>query len=397
MLGSRRKAKKPLSDDEYLAQAIADAEAELDLKERKRRRRYHRLLPAWLDRRLLWVVAAILCVLLADGVRRENQEFTARLTTLEGQVGIMTGVGGGRVAGVAGQLLEDGSVVTTGPSSWAAIEFPDGSAVTLDYNTVFVVRLLEYSRGGRWRSRSFFLTAGRMWARVGENFGAKSEQRVHTPTAVAAVRGTQYAVIYDTRQRQTRIQCNDGYVTAEGFTGKGSWVGQGGETTVTYGRPPSTARWMKVGDKATFAQGILNRPIPPELWLKTAELTITQTLDAPLSILGIGKASWARGAADIARRTATMEQLRRIQQLLEGSETYPMIVNPATLEELRMISPAEAQRLLKAFDGNALVRYEALQGGRNYRITVRARDKKRTVYELTQAGVASVSVATPSR
>ena len=53
--------------------------------------------------------------------------------------------------------------------------------------------------------------------------------------------------------------------------------------------------------------------------------------------------------------------MRRLQIHLEGNAEYPSYVNPATLEELRMISPAEAQRLLKAFDGNALVRYRGFE------------------------------------
>jgi len=220
--------------------------------------------------------------------------------------------------------------------------------------------------------------------------------KVYTPSAVAAVRGTQYAVTYDPQRRRTTVQCNEGYVTSEGFVGQGTWVGQGGQTSVDYGAPPTPAAWMAVQDKSSFAQALLNKPIPPELWLKTFELTVTQVLDAPLSILGIGKSSWARGAADIARRAACMEQLRRLQQLLEDVR-YPNFVNPATLEELNVLAPAEARRILSAFQGDALVRYETTSGGQSYRILARARDKKRTLFELTPTGVAAIKESSTSK
>jgi len=380
------KKKKPESEDDLLMDALAEVAGEVEKREKMRRRRYKRLLPAWVDSRLLWVLGAILVVIVADGVRRENQEFEATLTQMQGSVTVSPGEFLPGAPAVVNQKLADGSVVRTGPGAWAALEFPDGSSTTLDQNTEFVVRALEYNRSGRWRSRAFLLRVGRVWSRVGPYFGEKSQMKVYTPSAVAAVRGTQYAVSYDPQRRRTTVQCNEGYVTSEGFVGQPTWVGQGGQTYVDYGAPPAPAAWMAPEEKATFAQALLTKPIPPELWLKTFELTVTQLLDAPLSILGIGKSSWARGAADLARRAACMEQLRRLQQLLEDVR-YPAFVNPATLEEITSLNADEARRILTAFQGDALVRYECLKGGQSYRILARARAKKQTLFELTPTGV----------
>jgi len=286
--------------------------------------------------------------------------------------------------------LEDRSVVRTGPSAYAVIEFPDDSVSTLDQNTEFVVKLMEYSRGGRWRARSLYLRCGRMWSTVGPFFGQESEMRVYTPSAVAAVRGTQYAVTYDPGRRLTSVSCNDGYVSTEGFNGVGTWVGQGGETAVPYGSGPARPEWMQVQTRQTYGQNALARAAKPPSWVTTAELSITQLLDAPLSMLGIGKCSWATGSADYARRGACVESLRRIQTFMEGfGERYPLFVNPATLEELPSLAPEDALRILKNFDGAALLRYEPMEG-RTYRITVRARDKKRTVYTLVPSGITRV-------
>ncbi len=69
LFGGRKKA-EPKSEDELLADALVDLAGDLDRKERKRKRRYSRfVLPAWLDRRVLIGLAAILVVIVADGVR----------------------------------------------------------------------------------------------------------------------------------------------------------------------------------------------------------------------------------------------------------------------------------------------------------------------------------------
>ncbi|NSW56741.1 MAG: FecR domain-containing protein [Armatimonadetes bacterium] len=387
LLGGRKKA-KPKSEDELLSDALVDLAGDLDRKERRRKRRYHKfLLPAWLDRRVFIGLAIILVVLVADGVRRENQEFSATLTDFGGQVLVAPSEGAQGVPAQTNQQLGDNNVLLTGQNSYASLEYPDGSVTNLGPNAQLVIKLLEYSRGGRWRSRALMLKAGQVWSSVGPNFGAQSEMKVYTPSAVAAVRGTIYAVRYEPDKRTTAVTCTDGFVQVEGFTGTPTYVAQGGMSTVSYGRPPKAPEWMSDEERAMFqAQASLFRPIPPELWLKTVELTITQTLDAPLSILGIGKSSWARGAADIARRTAAQEQLRRIMQMLEGYPRYPPFVNPITLEELN-VPYDEASRMLKAFHGNAIQKYEVGPGGRSYRMIVQARDKRRTTYELTPTGI----------
>lgn len=386
LFGRKKKAAK--SEDEMFADALQDLAGDFDKKARKRRKRYSKfVLPAWLDRRIFIGLAIILVVIVADGVRRENQEFSATLIAVGGQVLVAPSESARGAPAEINQQLGEDYVLVTGPNSYASLEYPDGSVTNLGPSAHLVIKLLEYNRGGRWRSRALMLKAGQVWSNVGPHFGEKSEMKVYTPSAVAAVRGTMYSVGYDPSKRTTAVTCNQGFVQVGGFVGNPSFIAQGGASTIAYGKPPAAPTWMNNQERAAYqAQAILSRPIPPELWLKTFELTITQTLDAPLSILGIGKSSWARGAADIARRTAAQEQLRRIMQMLEGYPRYPDFVNPITLEELG-VPYDEASRMLKAFHGNAIQKYEPGAGGRSYRMVVQARDKRRTTYELTPTGI----------
>jgi len=383
----KRKAAKPQTNDELLAEAVAQL-GRNEARKRKRRRFMGLHLPYWLDRRVLVGLGAILLLVLADAVRRENEEFRATLTGIGGYVRIQKSETASIETPKLNQSLSDAAVVHTGPGSHAVLEFVDGSVVTLGENTVYVVRLMEYSRGGAWRSRAFLLRVGRMWANVGPNFGDRSEMRVYTPSAVAAVRGTRFAVRYDPEKRRTLIACNEGYVQAAGFTGPAAWVQQGAAGEVDYGQPARMPRWMRGQEAQSFLQTVLYKPIPPEEWIRTAELTLTQLLDAPLSILGIGQCSWAAGSADYARRAAAMEQLRRIMQLMEGQNKYPEFVDPATLAPLS-VTYVEAGRMLKAFHCAGLASYECLAQGRSYRITAQARDKRRTRFTLTPTGITS--------
>lgn len=388
----RRRKKLPQTDEEILV----DAFAAIKKKQTRRvvRKRRAALWRKYADPRILGVLAAVFIIIVADGVRRENMEFYA-------VVAQATGPGQVRVAATEpvqtleeGMRIQDGGRVLVGPGCWVTLNFPDGSMLVLAPGTDFTVELLEYHRGGMWRGRSFTLNFGRMWARISPKFGSQSRCRLHTPSSVAAVRGTQFYMAYDPSRQETEVACNNGVVRVDGFRGRPVMVGQKATTSVTYGEPPAGWRRLAPAVRATFAMAPLNQPIEPDPWLKTVELKLTSILDVPLSILGIGKSSWAVGAADYARRTAAMEALRRIHTAIEGYPSYPEFVDPFTLRELDF-RPEDARQILRNFDGAAIEKYERV--GQGFVIWARARDKARTPYKLTAYGVEAISEEEASR
>jgi len=153
---------------------------------------------------------------------------------------------------------------------------------------------------------------------------------------------------------------------------------------VGYGKPPEQRMKMDPGTRGTFAQGPLNQEVKPDGWLKTMELKLTNILDLPLTVLGIGKAGWAVGATESARRTAAMKALQLIHTSIEGYPDYPDFVDPYTLEELAF-RPEDALRVLKNFDGCCIEKYDRLSNG--FVMYARARDKARSPYKLTNNGV----------
>jgi len=382
----RKKKKGPQTDEEILAEAFADVRRQQDRRATRKRRAL--LWRKYADPRILGVIGLIFVVVIADGVRRENMEFYATVTEASG-VGQVRRARGAAVEPLAVDVrIEDGGEVQTGPRCRATLDFPDGSVITLAPGSHLKVELLEYSRGGMWRGRSFTLSFGHMWARISPKFGAQSHCRIHTPSSVAAVRGTRFYVAYDPSALGTQISCSDGLVRVDGFRGRPAVIGQGATTTVSYGNAPEGARPIDMQTRSTFAQPELNREIKPDTWLKRMELQLTSALDLPLSMLGIGKSSWAVGAADFARRTAAMEALRLIHTAITGYSTYPEFVDPFTLRELDF-RPQDALRILKNFDGGAIEKYE--RTGQGFVIWARARDNARTPFKLTSYGVQQVT------
>lgn len=381
MFRKRKKRRTAPNDAALLNEAIADLRHDLEVKARRRRRPRGWWWPQWLDRRVGIGIVVILLLLLIDGIWRENQEFYARVTGLGGQAQYQADDQAPLSALQLNQRLEDGNIVMTGPTGWAELSFPDGSSLVVDFNTAFRIKRLEYNRAAAWRTRSVYLMFGRLFARVGENFGRDSNFTVYTPACVAAVRGTRFSVVVPPDGTKARTVCGDGAVVVRGFTGQATFVAPATASECLPGGAPERPSDVPRRELSAFGHPSLNQIIRPEPWYTLIGLTFTQTLDAPLNILGIGKCSWFVGSIDTARRSRAQSALHLIQVNMEGEYRYPLWVNLATLAELKIEDPGAVPRILNSFDGGALETYWS--DGRVYRITARARDRKRTRYELT--------------
>ncbi len=389
-LFGKKKKRKPKTEEAMMQEMLADIGQSQDAKDKRRKRRGKRLLPAWVDHRLFIGLAIIVIAVIADGVRRENQEFYAEVTKVYGPCMVHDSVQSPGATLEVGANLSNRNVVRTGAQSSVVMEFPDGSVVTVGPSSTLVVKMLEYNRGGAWRTRSFFLQAGQIWARVSPHFGSDSNMKVYTPSSVAAVRGTTFSVYQAPSGKSSDITCVQGNVEAQGFIGAPELVAPNSQTKVNVGKSAPRTKRMSDAQAGTFNQVDLFKEIPQEHWLKVLELTITQTLDAPLNILGIGKCSWGVGAANFARRTTALEALRLLHQHIEGHAQFPEYINPATIEELGI--PAQhSRRILSVFDGDAIELYR--RSGRGFILFARARDNQRTLYKLTPYGPQSATEA----
>jgi hypothetical protein len=384
-MGLFGKKPKPKSDSDILLDALGGVKKGEERKKRTMRRKMGGGWKRFLDNRILIGLGIILVLIIGDGVRRENREFEATLSAINGQVWIQETDTAPLAPAVAGEKLVDGNVVVTAANGGANLTFPDGSLLMIGPGSSLTVKLLEYNRGAAWRSRSFYMKVGTVWAKVSQNFGKGSTMKVYTPSSVAAVRGTTFYVYQARSGENSQVACAEGEVRVRGFLGEPVYLAQGAVANVARGASPSRPAWMNAQQNNSFSNDILWRPPPNASKLQVFEYGVNQFLNAPLTVLGIGKCGWAFGAIDSTRRSAAMEALRRLQIHLEGSAEYPAYVNPATLEELGL-DEASRKQVLDQLYGNSIDRYIPA-AGRDYTIYARARDKDRTAFKLTSHGL----------
>lgn len=338
---------------------------------------------------LIGIVVAFL-LLVIDGLRREGQEFSARLVEFSGRVTVTRGQPGESVPPSPGLALADRAIVRTGSGATATLAFPDGSSISLEPGTEFEVRLLDYARGGV-RDRSFMVRAGAAVANISQFFGAKSRAAVCTPTAVAAVRGTAFRVAYDPRSARTSVLVAEGAVrfrTAVGETqsAAGQAVNASGYALEGAGALPQRSRAALGGQVQQLSSRFERSPG----FLANLEMAINNFLDPALQFVGLAPGSWSYSAGSFARKGTCMEALRRLHQHMEAnfSEDVPQFVNPVTLRELNL-PVKQRDAILDTFSGFMLEGYRRLDGGR-FAFRARARDRNHTLFELTNGGVREV-------
>lgn len=83
-----------------------------------------------------------------------------------------------------------GDTVKTGPSEEKIVNFPNSSELRLDENTEIKIKNATTDKV------SIYQTLGRTWSRVIKLLGTQSYE-IQTPTALATVRGTSFAVTLD--------------------------------------------------------------------------------------------------------------------------------------------------------------------------------------------------------
>lgn len=132
------------------------------------------------------LAAAVAAASLAAPLLCRAQSWDARLTKASGEVTVAPADGSPEVSGEAGMPLEEGDRVVVADGATAEVALDGGSLITVRENSDF---LLEKTTKD---DSSFFLRVGSLLAKI-----EKLQSRrlsVRTPTAVAAVRGTEFGV-----------------------------------------------------------------------------------------------------------------------------------------------------------------------------------------------------------
>ncbi|MBU2522868.1 MAG: FecR family protein [Nanoarchaeota archaeon] len=174
---------------------------------------------------ILGILGAILLLVIIGGAYAYMNFFKASPLAIliidSGNVQYKTEMGDWKAAS-NNMKLNQGDSVKTLENSLTKIIFSD-SVMRMDSSTEITIDNLNKE------SVSITQTIGRTWSRLLKISGI-SDYEVNTPNAIASVRGTGFAVIYD--GNTTEIKVLDGLVNASGQNGESMGVGENKEAII---------------------------------------------------------------------------------------------------------------------------------------------------------------------
>lgn len=132
-----------------------------------------------------------------------------------------------------GLPLAEGDVLRTGARSWCEVIFRDGSFIKLDADSETGIETLRDSAKERVFSFSF-VKGKALWLAARIKGKAVSRFSVRTPSAVCAVRGTDFSMIISTAG-ETSVGLFEGNVDISGPDGATKALAAGGEAFAGYG------------------------------------------------------------------------------------------------------------------------------------------------------------------
>ncbi|MCP5107788.1 MAG: LysM peptidoglycan-binding domain-containing protein, partial [bacterium] len=127
--------------------------------------------------------------LIIPGILLKGNSISAAVTFIKGDVNIQAEKDGPWIPLHLNDLVKQGSRIKTGKESVVEITFEDGSSILLRSDTTFGVTAAR-ERDTFYTLRSFFLKIGRTVSTIKKATGQQSRFEIHTPTTVAAARGT---------------------------------------------------------------------------------------------------------------------------------------------------------------------------------------------------------------
>ncbi|MDJ0806815.1 MAG: FecR domain-containing protein [Gammaproteobacteria bacterium] len=170
-----------------------------------------------------------------------EQAVPAKIVAARGDVELISAKSSMNRDSLVGIAVHLGDRLQTGPSASAAVEFADGTIITLHPQTTMLFdHLSAYSDTGMVDSR-LRLSNGRVEIRAKPAAGPGSRFEIHTPSAVSAVRGTEYRAATQDNGITSWIEVLEGAVAATGGDTTTLVPAEFG-TRVVLGEPPVPPR-----------------------------------------------------------------------------------------------------------------------------------------------------------
>jgi hypothetical protein len=187
---------------------------------------------------MIHILAATFALLLAAGpARAQDARWDARLAGVSGDVTVLAADGSPEVSGEAGMPLEEGDRVVVADGGSAEIALDGGSLITVRENSDF--KLEKTAKG----ESSFYLELGSLLAKI-QKLGDQ-RLKVRTPTAVAAVRGTEFGVEVEGENSHVGVFDEGKVEVSGGSGGTPELLISNQESSVLKGQPPTHATQLQ--------------------------------------------------------------------------------------------------------------------------------------------------------
>ena len=135
--------------------------------------------------------------------QNQSQSWDARVKVVSGTVMVKT-VEGDEWSKITGEMpLDPNDVVKTSADGVAEIYFDDKGAMALGRNTELEITALEQE------DAIFALNSGSLVAKIRHFLNEKHKMQVRTPSAVCAIRGTEFAVEYSQQAKEASMAVFD--------------------------------------------------------------------------------------------------------------------------------------------------------------------------------------------
>jgi hypothetical protein len=166
---------------------------------------------------------------------------SAHITAIQGSAELIRADGSTLADPAPGTPVALGDVLSAGPDSSIAVEFADGSVLTLhSASEMRFDHLSAHGETGMVDTRVRLLD-GRLDTRVRPAVGPGSRFEIQTPSAISAVRGTQYRAAVVDAGEASNIEVLEGKVQVSGER-KRRLIPAGFGTRVAVGQPPAPPR-----------------------------------------------------------------------------------------------------------------------------------------------------------
>ncbi|MCE5312193.1 MAG: FecR domain-containing protein [Nitrospiraceae bacterium] len=165
------------------------------------------------------------------------------------------------------QIAEGVVIKTSGIGSAVELTYADGTVINITPDSS--VRIAASGkRGETITDRRFIVETGRVISRIKKALGAESRFEIHTPSAVAGVKGTEFRTSVDL-DKTTRSEVLDGVVELNAMN-KNTLVSKGEGALVKKGEPPAAAVKLLPAPEPASRNAVY-KSLPLELRFKQIE------------------------------------------------------------------------------------------------------------------------------